>query len=154
MTCWSERFSSPFTFLHWRCLGQQDVKRTEISHWINCDLRFFWSLSHVSWARPGLKRCWSPSPSLTQGIWAVCTGWGSYSVSLTGSKTTRGNWIHRRTTMASTTRHRWNRSRSEKDWLMSALEKSHIRCQKAFVCFKRYDWNKQKHFSFTFVVNK
>lgn len=121
---WSVTLSSPCTRLSRRCLLRQDVQIIDISHRFHCDLRCFWSLSLVSWARPKLKRSWSPSPSLTPGIWAVCTGWGSCSASQTGSKTTRGNWIHHRATTASATWHRWNRSRSEKILTWLALVKS------------------------------
>lgn len=166
---WSVTLSSPCTRLSRRCLLRQDVQIIDISHRFHCDLRCFWSLSLVSWARPDLKRSWSPSPSLTPGIWAVCTGWGSCSASQTGSKTTRGNWIHHRATTASATWHRWNRSRSEKILTWLALVKSEksdhtnkqislpyevhlanvVYLMKPFVCFKRCHCNRHKNVSFS-----
>lgn len=171
---WSVTLSSPCTRLSRRCLLWLDVQIIDISHRFHCDLRCFWSLSLVCWARPDLKRSWSPSPSLTPGIWAVCTGWGSCSASQTGSKTTRGNWIHHRATTASATWHRWNRSRSEKilTWLtLVKSEKSHhtnkqislpyevhlanvVYLMKHFVVSKAVTATDTKMFIFLFVINK
>lgn len=89
------------------------IKKWCVCSCVNATSRCFWSLSHVSWARPNPNKSWSLWPSLTRGTWTVCIGLASSWASQTGSKTTRKSWTHHRAKTTTRTQHPWNRLRSE-----------------------------------------
>lgn len=114
---WLAAWSVDILFAFHLFLLYNKMSKMQTSHLFLCDLRCFWSLSLVSWARPSLNRSWSPWLGLTRGIWTVCIGWASCLASQTGWKTTRRNWIHYTARTSAPTWHRWNSSRWEKHWL-------------------------------------